>query len=174
MYYTENSKSWSIFEDFEKVPWFTRVRSQKIKIRGFSMRRAIFGRAISLFIMTPSSTMESSIEPPGIFSAFVNRLMSISVRPSGVGLCARPWWLCHMREPSNGWMSSKIGSKLAGWSKLTAITSNDFRTVHFVPEVFLSSGHNLTSWSYDKEKLLQILVLPRIITEVVPSPHSSS
>ncbi|KOO27437.1 t-complex protein 1 subunit alpha [Chrysochromulina tobinii] len=52
------------------------------RMRGFSIRRRIFEWTTSLLIITPLSTRQSSMSPPGIFSVFAYRLMSISLRPA--------------------------------------------------------------------------------------------
>lgn len=49
---------------------------------GFSIRLLIFGCVMSLLSMTPSSTLLSSISPPGTFSTRAYRLMSTSFLPS--------------------------------------------------------------------------------------------
>ena len=52
-------------------------------ILGFSIRRFIRpGATTSLFIITPRSTVQSSIEPPAIFSTLAYFLMSMSFVPS--------------------------------------------------------------------------------------------
>mmetsp|Transcript_23875 Transcript_23875/g.64022 ORF Transcript_23875/g.64022 Transcript_23875/m.64022 type:complete len:261 (+) Transcript_23875:1266-2048(+) len=51
------------------------------RMRGFSIFRRILAWTTSLLIITPLSTRQSSMSPPGIFSIFAYRLMSISLRP---------------------------------------------------------------------------------------------
>ena len=46
---------------------YSRVQSRR-RMRGFSMRRRILPWTTSLLNMTPLSTRESSMSPPGIFS----------------------------------------------------------------------------------------------------------
>mmetsp|Transcript_7409 Transcript_7409/g.12507 ORF Transcript_7409/g.12507 Transcript_7409/m.12507 type:complete len:261 (+) Transcript_7409:1027-1809(+) len=51
------------------------------RILGFSMRRRILAWITSLSIITPLSTRQSSMSPPGIFSTLAYRLMSTSFLP---------------------------------------------------------------------------------------------
>ena len=46
---------------------YSKLQSRRT-IRGFSIRRRIFGCVTSLFNITPRRTQESSIVPPGIYS----------------------------------------------------------------------------------------------------------
>mmetsp|Transcript_17165 Transcript_17165/g.44401 ORF Transcript_17165/g.44401 Transcript_17165/m.44401 type:complete len:451 (+) Transcript_17165:254-1606(+) len=59
---------------------YSRVQSRS-STRGRSMRRFILGCVTSLFTITPLSTRECSMSPPGSFSTLAYRLMSISLRP---------------------------------------------------------------------------------------------
>lgn len=59
---------------------YSSVQSRR-RTRGRSMRRRILGWVMSLLIITPLSTRECSMSPPGSFSTFAYLLMSISIRP---------------------------------------------------------------------------------------------
>lgn len=59
---------------------YSRVQSRRM-ILGFSILRRILGCVMSLFSMTPSRTLLSSISPPGTFSIRAYRLMSTSRLP---------------------------------------------------------------------------------------------
>ena len=72
---------------------YSRVQSRR-RIRGFSMRRRILPWTTSLLNMTPLSTRESSMSPPGIFStlAYLQRGDLRGVRCGVWGVTqSRPW-----------------------------------------------------------------------------------
>lgn len=64
-------------------PFLYSSGQSKSRMRGFSMRRRMRpGVTTSLLNMTPRSTVQSSIAPPGIFSTFAYFFKSISLVPS--------------------------------------------------------------------------------------------
>mmetsp|Transcript_10433 Transcript_10433/g.25614 ORF Transcript_10433/g.25614 Transcript_10433/m.25614 type:complete len:332 (-) Transcript_10433:11-1006(-) len=152
--------------------------------RGFSMRRFMRpGATTSLFIITPLSTRQSSMDPPAIFSTLAYFLMSTSLVPSPLSTAT------HITASS---ASSAI--------------SGPKRDVYLVPmhdvTIFISCERSLMSMGNARESMIftaassalmyartitvgwmsfsrngcdRCRISPaRMMTEVVPSPTSSS
>jgi hypothetical protein len=152
-------------------------------ILGFSILRRILGCVMSLFSMTPSSTLLSSISPPGTFSMRAYRLMSTSFLPLPASqltvrtaLSAR----LHMRSDHRETNLVPIEDEMRLYMALSSLMSIGVEISSMISRASararLKAAMMTTGWMLRSSwgRAWARISPARMMTVVVPSPTSSS
>ena len=162
---------------------YSRGQSRSIT-RGFSILRDILpGATTSLFIITPFSTRQSSMLPPAIFSILAYFLMSTSLVPSPLSTAThitassarlpmsgpkREVYLVPMHEVTMFMSCSRSSTSMGNASESMILTA--------ASSAFMYARTTTVGWmSFSRKGWERWRISPaRMMTEVVPSPTSSS
>mmetsp|Transcript_79445 Transcript_79445/g.177656 ORF Transcript_79445/g.177656 Transcript_79445/m.177656 type:complete len:321 (+) Transcript_79445:584-1546(+) len=151
--------------------------------RGFLISLRILGCVMSLLNMTPSSTSHWLRSPPDIFSTLAKRLMSISFLPSDLvthTVCAALRAKSEIRFPQRLTNFVSMAPRTMSLTASALLMSTGFA----IP--FKSSSESSSAFMYPETMSVGCIFFSRsgsatpsisparMITEVVPSPTSSS
>ena len=162
---------------------YSRGQSRSIT-RGFSILRCILpGATTSLFIITPFSTRQSSMLPPAIFSTLAYFLMSTSLVPSPLSTATH--------STASNASSAMSGPKrlvylvpmqlltmfMSCWRSSTSMgNARESMIFTAASSAFMYARTMTVGWmSFSRKGCERWRISPaRMMTEVVPSPTSSS